>query len=136
MAEARRCGSRPIDFAFDSNWGHLTVKKLNIHPRSNECEELDPDILRERVSIADGSCDVVRVRLKEMSLGHVGIAIPRTMLVRLSQMCQRLQERTDKEIAAEDGPLVAIRLEVFRVLLHWAETGKLLFESKKPKTCT
>ena len=133
VAEARRCGSRPIDFAFDSTWGYLTVKKLNIDPRSNECEVLDPDILRERVSIADSSCDVVRVRLKEMSLGHVGIAIPRTMLVGLSQKCRRLQEKTDKEFAAEDGPLVAIPLEVFRVLLHWAETGKLLFESKQTK---
>ena len=42
VAEARRCESRPIDFAFDSNWGYLTVKKLNIDPRSNECEVLDP----------------------------------------------------------------------------------------------
>ena len=26
VAEARRCGSRPIDFAFDPNWGYLTVQ--------------------------------------------------------------------------------------------------------------
>ena len=133
MAQARQLGSRPIDFAFDSNWGYLVVKKLNIDPTCTECEVLDHDTLRKVHSTIDCKGDVVHVRLKEMSLGHVGIPIPRATLQRLSKKCPRLQGRSDTEFAAEDGPLTAIPFEVFRVLLFWAETGRLLFERRNTK---
>ena len=134
VGEARWLGSRPIDFAFDTNWGYLMVRKLNIDPKNDECEVLEEDMLSGHASaIARSSADVIHVRLKEMSLGHAGIAMPREMLIRLSQRCQRLSNKGDKEFAAQDGPFAAIPIDVFRMLLHWAETGRLLFESRKTK---
>merc|ERR1712070_621160 len=35
VAEARRLGARSIDFAFDSNWGYLTVSQLSLAPQAS-----------------------------------------------------------------------------------------------------
>jgi len=132
VAEARSRGARGIDFAFDSNWGYLTVTGLDTHPLSRECEVHDRDIpvLHSGVSmpvVANGIGDIVNVRLKEMSGGHGGLAISRVTLVKLAMKCKSLRELHDAKFAATSGPFVSIRTELFRILLYWADAGRLLF---------
>ena len=132
VAEARSRGARGIDFAFDSNWGYLTVTGLDTHPLSRECEVHDRDIpvLHSGVSmpvVANGIGDTVKVRLKEMSGGHGGLAISRVTLVKLAMKCKSLRELHDAKFAATSGPFVSIRTELFRILLYWADAGRLLF---------
>jgi hypothetical protein len=134
VAQAKSLGARPIDFAFDANWGYLTVRRLNTDVKTKECKVLDSAMLS--VHATTGICksdDVIRVRVKEMSKGHVGMAIPREMMSRLSLKCKRLSGRQDHEFMNQDGPLARIPIEVFRRLLHWAETGRLFFEHAKAK---
>ena len=134
VAQARRLGARPIDFAFDANWGYLKVTALNTDMNASECQLLDSHMPYHAIAPrCNGGDDVVYVRLREMSKGHVGIAIPREMISRLSQRCTNLCGRKDHEFIAQDGPFARIPIEVFRRLLHWAETGRLFFERAKTK---
>ena len=47
--------------------------------------------------------------------------------------CKGLRERRDVEFVDVSGPFVSIPIELFRTLLHWADTGKLLFERQQTK---
>jgi hypothetical protein len=138
VAEARGKGARGIDFAFDSNWGYLTVTGLNTDPLSRECEVHDREIPVPQSSmsmpvVANGIGDTVKVRLKEMSLGHGGLAMSRITLIKLAMKCKGLRELHDVEFADTNGPFVTIPIDVFRILLHWADAGRLLFASTHAK---
>jgi len=136
VAEARKLGARPIDFAFDSNWGYLTVTNLSTAPRSSECVLADsacglPRSTRQS-SVAKGAAPV-KVRVKEMSEGHQGLAVDREDIVRLLTKCRGLTCTLEESLAAVDGPFSKVPLEIFRVLLHWAQTGKLSYARAQVK---
>ena len=90
----------------------------------------DIPVLHSGVSmpvVANGIGDTVKVRLREMSGGHGGLAISRVTLVKLAMKCKSLRELHDARFAATSGPFVSIRTELFRILLYWADAGRLLF---------
>lgn len=137
VAAARQRGARGIDFAFDSNWGYLQVTDLCAEPLSCERRVVDAECgvpkERPRTQIASGRVDTVRVRVKEMSLGHKGLAVSRKALAKFAAKCPALRDVSEETWAAVDGPLVKLPLEVLRVLLHWAANGVLLYACKQTK---
>jgi len=134
VAEARGLGARPIDFAFDSNWGYLTVTKLHTEPVSNECEVRAFGGAGSRVAQVDkGEGDLLKVRVKEMSEGCKGLSISRRSLACLARRCPSLRKVEDKQWAATDGPLISVPLAAVRVLLHWAQTGRLSYARRRTK---
>mmetsp|Transcript_14874 Transcript_14874/g.39940 ORF Transcript_14874/g.39940 Transcript_14874/m.39940 type:complete len:295 (+) Transcript_14874:3-887(+) len=141
VAEARRLGARNIDFAFDSNWGYLQVQELCIEPLSQECRLADADMglptslhqQKSAISRGFGKDANIRVRVKEMSEGHKGIAISRKVLARLAGRAPRFREVSEETWAAVDGPVASVPLEVLRILLYWAHHGVLLYPRKLTK---
>merc|ERR1711972_91684 len=140
VAEAKRLGARGIDFAFDSNWGYLTVSKLSLEPHgdNSECCTVD-DHLREKrkraVSmLANGSSSTVKVRVLEMSEGHKGLDVPRESLAQLASRCPALRKIKDEETwASMDSPFLQVPLEILRILLRWAASGRLRYRRRHTK---
>lgn len=139
VAEAKRLGARPIDFAFDSNWGYLTVSKLSLVPHFPVADAaLIRDALpacRKGVSskVGKGEGKMVKLRVLEMSVGHNGLNVPRQALAKLAACCPALRGVEDEKWAAVDGPFAKVPLDILRVLLEWATVGKLLYQRRRTK---
>jgi len=140
VRQARELGARPIDLAFDSNWGYLTVTRLSVAPvpvrEADRCEVrhqgAEPSATPSVV--AGGQSEFVKVRVREMSEGHKGLAVARAALAQLAARCPGLREVPDEVWASmEEGPLKAVPLTVLRALLCWAETGTLTYERHRTK---
>jgi len=135
VAEARALGARGIDFAFDSNWGYLSVTRLSTEPRSDECVVTDADcgLRRVRLRKPPPGSPRIKVRIKEMSEGHKGLAVCSQELAMLIAKCPALRQVKEESWAAADGPLKTVPLEIFRVLLHWAKSGALSYARRQTK---
>lgn len=140
VLEARKMGARAIDFAFDSNWGYLRVTNLVTTPASSECRihnrELGVSVgaaRGSRLQTAKGETPYVKVRVKEMSLGHKGINVARSVLSHFIARCPRLCGLADDAWAQADAPLAGVSLHIVRILLHWSETGWLVFPRERSK---
>jgi len=137
VAEAKRLGARPIDFAFDSNWGYLTVSNLSLVPHfesADGCTIADKKCKKEaKAKVYHGVSKMVKVRLLEMSEGHKGLDVPRKLLGKLASRCPALRSVTDEGWAATDGPFVKVPMDILRVLLRWGTTGQLRFERRRSK---
>lgn len=144
VGDARRLGARPIDFGFDYNWGYLTVTKLCTRPESAECEvrvsEPATPIASSAPTPATGShaSKGIRVRVKEMSLGHKGLELPRRALTPLVSRCPALRSAwfdgsANERWAKDDGPFSRLSLSVFRILIHWASVGRLRYARRQTK---
>jgi len=131
VKEAKKLGSRPIDFAFDSNWGYLHVVKIQTAPVSEGCVMLDKDcgVPRKRLKVALGKSETphIKIRYKEMSEGHQGMNICRKAITRLAEKCPALCRLPESEWVALGAPLAKAPLDIVRILLHWAEVGTLQF---------
>lgn len=135
VAEAKRLGARGIDFAFDSNWGYLTVSHLSL---ASTCDPADACLLQDpckgRMSALRGKSKMVKVRVLEMSEGHKGMDIPRSALAKLAARSPAIRRvKDDEKWTAMDGPFVKTTLDVLRVLLRWATTGRLVYERRRTK---
>lgn len=137
VAEAKKLGARGIDFAFDSNWGYLTVTRLTLTPKGSDEDASiiqDKPATGESVSkVAKGTSSTVKVRVLEMSEGHKGLDVPRKALAKLAARCPVLRGVTEETWAAMEGPFVKVPLDVLRVLLRWASTGQLRYERRRTK---
>merc|ERR1712061_301694 len=133
-------GARGIDFAFDSNWGYLTVSKLSLKPcgdQSERCtvqEEAWTDQNRAAKTIIQGNTKTVKVRVLEMSEGHKGLDVPRQSLAKLATRCPILRSiKEESTWASMEGPFLNTPLEILRILLRWAETGCLSYQRRHTK---
>merc|ERR1711988_1017963 len=139
VAEAKRLGARGIDFAFDSNWGYLTVSRLSLAPQfpaADACAILDKQCPAHKELLAKGhkgKTKMVKVRLLEMSEGHKGLDVPRKLLSKLAARCPVLRSVGDEKWAAAEGPLTKVPVDVLRVLLRWAAVGQLCYERRRTK---
>lgn len=137
VAEAKRLGARAIDFAFDSNWGYLSVSRLSMVPHfvdADACAIKDKPSVKDAASkVGKGDTKTVKVRILEMSEGHKGLDMPRKMLAKLATRAPALRSVPEEKWAAMDGPLVKVPMDVVRVLLRWATTGQLRYERRHTK---
>merc|ERR1712194_999614 len=135
VKEAKKLGSRAIDFAFDSNWGYLHVVKIQTAPVSEGCVMLDKDcgVPRKRLKVALGKSETphIKIRYKEMSEGHQGMNICRKAITRLAEKCPALCRLPESEWVALGAPLAKAPLDIVRILLHWAEVGTLQFRRQE-----
>merc|ERR1712194_807582 len=133
LAEARDLGARPIDFAHDYNWGFLSVVGLSATvPWEVEVVDGGSHGGTSSVAIASSEEKSIKVRVKEMSIGHRGLDVPRESLLKLAARAPQLRRLRDDQWAGDDGPFAAMPLGVLRSLLRWAATGHLRYE----RTCT
>lgn len=137
VAEAKRRGARGIDFAFDSNWGYLTVSHLSLEPQGSAEDTCD---IRDKPApggapskVAKGDSATVKVRVLEMSEGHKGLDVPRKALAKLAARCPVLRSVAEEKWATMEGPFVKNPLDVLRVLLRWANSGQLHYERRRTK---
>jgi len=132
VADARKLGARPIDFAHDWTMGHLIVTCLSTEPTSTEFELRDPGAGRigeaYSPSALEGDLgDTIMIRVLGMGVGHPGLALQRDALMRLSGCCPVLRDVAPGHWLEEGGPLATVQMDVLRVLLHWGDTGVLRF---------
>lgn len=147
LREAVRLGARPIDLAHDYNWGFLTVRRLSLNlPWEVEIKERPPPAQRvgfkwaqkprkkeEEIfhKIDDSIC---RVRIKDMSLGHQGLTLPKKTLIPLARRVpQHFRKLELNDLTKEDGPLSSVPMVVLRSLLRWISTGSLRYLRKNTK---
>merc|ERR1712149_165626 len=76
---------------------------------------------------------MMKIRLQEMSEGHQGLPIPRKDIVKLAAFCPTLRSVEEKQWVSMDGPLAKVPMDVFRVLLRWANSGELRYDSRRTK---
>jgi hypothetical protein len=140
VAQAKRLGARGIDFAFDSNWGYLIVSQLSLAPhghKSERCslqEEAQAEKKSKMKAGAGGGSATVKVRVLEMSEGHKGLDVPRHTLAKLASRCPALRSiKEETKWASIDGPFAGVPLEVLRILLSWAERGRLTYMTRHTK---
>merc|ERR1719316_1899720 len=123
-----------IDFGFDYNWGYLRVTRLITEPAEWESEVVDRQLPRGSGAASGARARAtVKVRVKEMSEGHHGLDLPCALLKRLAEKCPGLRKVKEEHWAKEDGPLATIPMDVVRLLLHWATTGKLRYTRRRTK---
>lgn len=131
LAEARDLGARPIDFAHDYNWGFMSVVGLSATvPWEVEVVDGGSHGGTSSVAIASSEEKSIKVRVKEMSIGHRGLDVPRESLLKLAARAPQLRRLRDDQWAGDDGPFAAMPLGVLRSLLRWAATGHLRYERK------
>jgi len=127
VAGAARLGARPIDFAHDYNWGFLRVVGL---ASAKWDVEVETGVMLGPQRTPKSHKQFVKVRIREMSLGHLGLDVPKSDIERLKCRCPALCFVDDKQWAAEDGPLASVRLVALRSILRFVETGLLRYERK------
>eukprot|EP00931_Biecheleriopsis_adriatica_P093899 TRINITY_DN67621_c0_g1_i1.p1 TRINITY_DN67621_c0_g1~~TRINITY_DN67621_c0_g1_i1.p1 ORF type:complete len:677 (-),score=151.55 TRINITY_DN67621_c0_g1_i1:49-2037(-) len=134
VAEASRLGARPIDLAHDYNWGFLSVLNLTTAvPCDLEIKEASRSSGSKASQVAKAEEAFIKVRIREMSLGHRGLDIPKESLMQLAAKVPELKRVAVEDFAKEDGPLASIPLVVLRTLLRWAATGSLRYERCRTK---
>ena len=93
--------------------------------------------------------ETVVVRVKEMTVDHPGLDVPRKALARLGARVPRATKwhpapnfrrmgslrdaRDDQGWVAQDSPTATVPLPILRSLFHWAATGRLRFERTQEK---
>jgi len=135
LKEAVGLGARPIDLAHDYNWGFLRVWRLCLNfPWELEIKEQPPAGRRVAFKWSNSTDQFLRVRIKEMSLGHLGLDLPQDSLLHLAQRApERFLKLRAEDLAKEDGPLSSVPMVVLRALLLWASTGSLRYLRKNTK---
>jgi len=134
LRQAVEWGARPIDLAHDYNWGFMSVVSLSLNfPYEVEIKEAT----KAQKAIFDwskGSEKFVKVRIKEMSLGHQGLDVEKTSLQMLAERApNRFRKLTLEDLKKEDGLLSNVPLVVLRALLRWAATGQLRYERQRAR---
>jgi len=140
LSEAVRLGARPIDLAHDYNWGFLSVVGLStsvsyeVELKAEDTNALSAGRRKApKLTLAAVEEKFVKVRVKEMSLGHSGLDVKRDELLQLAAKAPSLQQVPVEKFAEEDGPLSTVPLEILRGLLRWASTGRLRYQRKQTK---
>eukprot|EP00913_Durusdinium_trenchii_P004898 g4547.t1 len=133
--EAVDWGARPIDLAHDYNWGFMSVVDLSLNfPYEVEIKE---KLSKPRKAIFDWSKSpekFIKVRIKEMSLGHQGLDVRKESLQLLAERVpERFRKLDTESLKKEEGLLSHVPLVVFRALLRWASTGHLRYERKRTR---
>ncbi|CAJ1377849.1 unnamed protein product [Effrenium voratum] len=133
LREAVSLGARPIDLAHDYNWGFLSVVDLSLDfPYEVELQEPGKRQAAAHFFWAKSSEKFVKVRIKEMSLGHGGLDIKKESLQLLAEKVpDRFRKLTPEDLRKEGGLLSKMPLVVLRSLLRWAKTGSLRYERRK-----
>lgn len=131
IGEAVLLGALAIDLVYDFNREFLTV--VDLHPKLNKWDFEVKDIRTRKVlpkatAVGKRSESSVKVRLGGMSSAHKGINVTRKVLSLLAARIKCLRLTPDYRWAEQDGPISSVPLGVFRVLLHWASSGRLRFQ--------
>ncbi|CAK9005435.1 unnamed protein product [Durusdinium trenchii] len=135
LRQAVDWGARPIDLAHDYNWGFMSVVDLSLNfPYEVEIKE---KLSKPRKAIFDWSKSpekFIKVRIKEMSLGHQGLDVRKESLQLLAERVpERFRKLDTESLKKEEGLLSHVPLVVFRALLRWASTGHLRYERKRTR---
>lgn len=133
LRQAVEWGARPIDLAHDYNWGFLSVVDLSLNfPYEVEIQE---KLTKPRKVIFDWEKQAfVKVRIKEMSLGHEGLDVKKSSLQMLAERApQCFRKLSVEDLSKEGGLLSSVPLVVFRALLRWASTGQLRYERQRTR---
>lgn len=126
VKQAMTLGWRTDDRRFDITHGFAKIVMLDTKPASSECLVED----EQRVIPATPAGRAVPIRLAEVVEKNPGIHLSRTLVWPLLSRCPVFDVAAKgcwAKLAAKGGLLAEVPLPIFRILLHWGNTGCLAF---------
>ncbi|OLP83457.1 hypothetical protein AK812_SmicGene35783 [Symbiodinium microadriaticum] len=126
VKQAMSLGWRNDDRRFDITHGFAKIVTLDTKPASSECLVED----EQRVIPATPAGRAVPIRLAEVVEKNPGINLSRALVWPLLSRCPAFDVAAKgcwAKLAAKNGLLAEVPLPIFRILLHWGNTGCLAF---------
>jgi len=126
VKQAMALGWMREDRGFDLAHGYVKIVGLDARPASTECLVEDKSV--EFPPAPAGRA--VPVRLAEVTERNPGLHLSRACIWPLLQRCEVFNMSTKgswARLASRSGPFSQVSLPIFRILLQWANTGRLAF---------